>query len=201
MPKQVKYLKQVVPHMESRYGKEQAQRIIANANVRYEELLEENQNEPKEYYMHTRQRIYPAISVFDAMTGEGISSDEAADFLVEFYKWRASGVAPKIKAIFKIPGLYKLVPKFFFNMTQKSFGPKMGFKSEEKYLAKDEMRFNMTKCPYQDKCIYYGCPEIVKGFCDADDICYGDMHPKLSWERTKTLGYGYDVCDFKIRVR
>ncbi len=27
------------------------------------------------------------------------------------------------------------------------------------------------------------------------------MHPKLSWERTKTLGYGFDVCDFKIRVK
>ena len=79
----------------------------------------------------------------------------------DYYRWRASGMAPKIKAIFKIPGVYRFVPKFFFNMTQKSFGPQMGFRSEDKYLAKDEMRFNMVKCPYNDKCTQYGCPEIV----------------------------------------
>ena len=44
-------------------------------------------------------------------------------------------------------------------------------------------------------------PEIVKGYCDADDICHGNMHPKLEWGRTKTLGHGGDVCDFKIRIR
>lgn len=52
-----------------------------------------------------------------------------------------------------------------------------------------------------DMCVRYGCPEIVRGFCDADDVCYGNMHPKVAWERTKTLGYGFDVCDFKIRIK
>ena len=47
----------------------------------------------------------------------------------------------------------------------------------------------------------YGCYEIVRGFCDADDVCYANMHPKLTWERTKTLGYGFDVCDFRIGVK
>ena len=47
----------------------------------------------------------------------------------------------------------------------------------------------------------YGCPEIVKGFCDADDICYGNMHPKISWDRTKTIGYGDDICDFKVHIK
>ena len=42
--------------------------------------------------------------------------------------------------------------------------------------------------------------EIVKGYCDADDICYGNLHPRLTWERTKTIGHGDDVCDFKVRV-
>ncbi|MBR1938421.1 MAG: L-2-amino-thiazoline-4-carboxylic acid hydrolase [Spirochaetales bacterium] len=42
----------------------------------------------------------------------------------------------------------------------------------------------MVKCPYHDMCTKYGCPEIVKGFCDADDICYG-----------------YNLCDFKVHTR
>ena len=200
MAKKVKYLVQVADHLEKKYGREKTKRITEKMLARYDEIVRENKEEPKEYYMHTRERIYPAIALFDALLAEGIQREEAADFCVNYYKWRASALAPKIKMVFKIPGLYKIVPKFFYQMTQKSFGPQMGFASKDKYLSKNEMRFNMVKCPYQDTCIKYGCPEIVKGFCDADDICYGNMHPALTWERTKTLGYGYDVCDFKVRI-
>ena len=200
MAKRVKYLVQIVPHLKERYGDAKTQEIMRGALARYDELLEENADEPKAYHMHTRERIYPAIAMFDAMTAEGIDRAEAADFLVSYYTWRAGGMASKVKALFKVPGLYKIVPKFFFSMTEKSFGPQAGFASENKYLAKDERRFDMVRCPYMDTCARYGCPEIVRGFCDADDVCYGNMHPKVSWERTKTLGHGYDRCDFKVRI-
>ena len=201
MAKEVKYLKQVAVHLEKRYGQTKAQAIMGKALKRYEELIEENKDEPKEYYMHTRQRIYPSIAVFDAIIGEGIDRGEAADFVVTYYKWRSSKLAPKIKAIMKIPGLYKVVPKFFYSMTRKSFGPQAGFASDNMHLRKNDMGFDMIKCPYNDNCVKYGCPEIVKGFCDADDICYGNIHPKLVWGRTKTLGHGGDVCDFRISIK
>ncbi|MBQ9044110.1 MAG: L-2-amino-thiazoline-4-carboxylic acid hydrolase [Eggerthellaceae bacterium] len=201
MAKRVRYLAQVVPHLEEHYGATKTQAIMQKALARYDELLEENADEPKACHMHTWERIYPAIAVFDAMTAEGIDRTETTDFLVDYYTWRAGGMASKVKALFKIPGLYKIVPKFFLNMTEKSFGPQAGFASENKYLAKDEMSFDMIRCPYMDACARYGCPEIVRGFCDADDVCYGDIHPRISWERTKTLGYGYDRCDFKVRIR
>ena len=201
MAKKVKYLAQIVYRLEEKYSKQKAQSIISKALKRYDEIILENKDEPKEHYMHTRQRIYPAIAIFDAMLSEGIDRKETSDFLVEYYKWRSSKIAPLIKIAFKIPGLYKAVPKYFFNMTQKSFGPHMGFESKDKYLSKTEMSFNMIKCPYFEKCKQYNCLEIVRGFCDADDICYGNMHPKLTWDRTKTLGYGKDCCDFKIRIK
>lgn len=201
MSNEVKYLKEVVVQLAERYGQSRAQAIMEKALKRYEELLEENKNEPKAYYMHTRQRIYPSIAVFDAMTGEGIDREEAVGFIVGYYKWRSSNVAPKIKAVMRIPGLYRIAPKFFYRMTQKSFGPQAGFESVNKHLGRHEMGFDMIKCPYNDICIRYGCPEIVKGFCDADDICYGSMHPKLVWGRTKTLGHGGDACDFRISIR
>ncbi len=200
MAKQVRYLKQVVLHLEKEYGSEKAKAIIAKADKRYKDLLEENRNEPKEYYMHTRERIYPSIAVFDALLEEGVERKDAEDFVTDYYRWRSSGMAGKIRTIFKIPGLYKIVPKFFFSMTKKMFGPQVGFTSENQYLGKDEMHFDMVKCPYYEKCLQYGCPEIVKGFCDADDICYGNMHPKISWDRTKTIGHGDGVCDFKVHI-
>lgn len=201
MAKQVKYLKQIISHLKDKYGDDKANTIIDKAYKRYDELLRENKDEPKAYYMHTRERIYPAIATFDAMLAEGIDRNEIIEFLIDYYKWRASSKAPYIRAIFKIPGLYRIVPKFFMSMTKNSFGTNAGFVFEDQYLSKDEMRFNMKRCPYLDNCLKYGCPEIVKGFCDADDICYGDMHPKISWDRTKTLGYGNDECDFKIHIK
>ncbi len=200
MVKEVRYFRQVVFHLENKYGEAKAGEIMSKARERYSELLEENRDEPKEYYMHTRERIYPSIAIFDALLSEGIDRKEAEDFVIDYYRWRSAGMASKIKTIFKIPGLYKIVPKFFLNMTQKSFGPSAGFVSRNQYLDKNEMRFDMVKCPYNDKCTKYDCPEIVKGFCDADDICYGNMHPKLSWDRTKTIGHGADICNFKIHI-
>ena len=201
MAKQVSYFTQIVDHLNREFGQEKSEAIMAKALQRYDELLEENKDEAKECYMHTRERIYPAIACFDALLSEGIERKKAADFIVDYYKWQSGKLVPFIQKAFKIPGLYRIVPKFFMGMTEKSFGPKAGFASKDHFVSKEEVRLNMTKCPYFDKCKQYGCTEIVRGFCDADDICYGHMHPKLSWDRTKTIGYGYDVCDFKVRIR
>ena len=62
-------------------------------------------------------------------------------------------------------------------------------------------RVDMTKCPYYDTCVQYGCPELCPCFCDSDDITYDGLHKNLVWRRTKTLGRGDDCCDFCIRVQ
>lgn len=38
-----------------------------------------------------------------------------------YYTWRAGGMARKIKALFRVPGLYRVVPRFFYSMTERSF--------------------------------------------------------------------------------
>ena len=94
--------------MEKQYGAEKTDAIIEDAWRRYAEIVNENADEPKKMYMHTRKRIYPAIAAFDAMTGNGISREEAAAFLNRYYEKRAAGVGSKIRGAMKIPGLYKL---------------------------------------------------------------------------------------------
>lgn len=115
--------------MEKQYGAEKTDAIIEDAWRRYAEIVNENADEPKKMYMHTRKRIYPAIAAFDAMTGNGISREEAAAFLNRYYEKRAAGVGSKIRGAMKIPGLYKLVPRFFAKMTKSSFGEDCGFRA------------------------------------------------------------------------
>lgn len=79
MAKRVRYLVQIVPHLEDRYGTNKARSIMRRALARYDELLDENADEPKAYHMHTRERIYPAIACFDAMLVEGVDRADAAE--------------------------------------------------------------------------------------------------------------------------
>lgn len=80
-------------------------------------------------------------------------------------------------------------------------------RNSHRHLAAKELqvgngiwRVDMTKCPYHDTCVAYGCPELCRCFCDSDDISYAGLHPKLIWHRTKTLGRGDDRCDFCMKI-
>lgn len=193
-----RYLNGIRPLLEQQHGTGSADRILSEAWERYAQICAENINEPKEVRAHTRKQIYPACAAFEAMLKNGISREETAAFLNGYDVKRAEPAGAKIRRVMKIPGLYKLIPKFFSKMTQSAFGEAAGFRANWHSASWREMRFDMLVCPYRDKCVQYGCPEIVEGFCRADDIYYGNMHPRLKWERTKTLGMGGDCCDFKL---
>lgn len=200
MAKQANYLRHMTPRLKERYGAEKAQDILKKAQKRYEVLLAENKDDPPAYSGQKRERIYPSIALFHALADAGMEREEAAAFVTGYYRRLAERAAPVIRAVLKIPGLYRLVPKLFFDTALKHCVPEAGFLTENRFLSKTEMRFDMVKCPYQDCCVRYGCPELVKGFCDTDDICYGNMHRRLFWGRTKTLGHGDALCDFSLRI-
>ena len=200
MAKQANYLRHMAPRLKERYGAEKAQDILKKAQKRYEVLLAENKDDPPAYSGQKRERIYPSIALFHALADAGMEREEAAAFVTGDYRRLAERAAPVIRTVLKIPGLYRLVPKLFFDTALKHCVPEAGFLSENRFLSKTEMHFDMVKCPYQDSCVRYGCPELVKGFCDTDDICYGNMHRRLFWGRTKTLGHGDALCDFSLRI-
>jgi len=193
------YLDKVVSFVGAEFG-DREPKIMEDAWRRYRELLSENSNESKAVKMHTVDRIYPGIAMFDALTANGVSRDDAARFLNDYYKWRSVKMAKLVKRMAAFPGIYKVFPSIFTSMTRKMFGEAAGFKAKFYDVPKGEMRFDMLVCPYYEICKKYGCPEIVPGYCESDDICYSDMHPKLEWGRTRTIGKGGDCCDFKLRV-
>ena len=47
--------------MEKQYGVEKTDAIIEDAWRRYAEIVDENADEPKKMYMHTRKRIYLSL--------------------------------------------------------------------------------------------------------------------------------------------
>ncbi len=68
------------------------------------------------------------------------------------------------------------------------------------HFCETETEYHVLRCPYVQMCREYNCFEIVTVFCDSDDISFGNIHPKLKWGRTKTIGRGDDICNFKFTI-
>ena len=194
------FLSEISAVIRQRYG-EKHEEILSAAWKRYDMLCAENADEPKAVQAHTRNRIYPAIAVFESAVAFGVSREDAAQLILDFYMTRAKKPAKIIQNLLKIPGLYKAVPKLFLVGVEKMFGPDAGFRAKHYETKKGCFQMDMLECPYMNICRKYDCPEIVPAFCASDDVAYGNMHPKLIWGRTKTLGRGDEYCDFKLTVK
>ena len=59
--------------------------------------------------------------------------------------------------------------------------------------------FHVKSCRFLALTKELGCPEICSVFCDLDTLMYTNMHPKLSYNRDKTLYVGDDCCNFSMR--
>lgn len=59
--------------------------------------------------------------------------------------------------------------------------------------------FHVKSCRFLELTKELNCPKICSVFCDLDTLMYTDMHPKLSYNRDKTLYAGDDCCNFSMR--
>ena len=181
-------------------GKAATAPILEQAQHRLEALLRENANEPKALQKHTRQRIYPGIAMYSALRDAGVPQDKAVWYVREYYQ-RMCGVAAKfLRGGLKLPGLVQRVPKWMVSLSVKGFSEESGFRYEWPTLGENVAGFDIVQCPYLSTCTRYGCPELTVAFCDSDDATYGDMHPRLLWGRTSTLGHGAPCCDFRLTL-
>lgn len=154
---------------------------------------------PKELWEHLEAQILPGIAIYETLQTV-LPREEALQLVHGYVEKRAWKIRAVLCRLLKLPGLYRKVPGIFSKGVAQMFGPAAGFAAEWKENTKDTVRFDMTRCPYHDACVQHGCPELCPCFCDSDDITYGQMHPKLLWHRTKTLGRGDDCCDFGLRA-
>ena len=142
---------------------------------------------------HLESQILPGIAAYE-MLQTVMPKDEALRTVHGYVEKRAWKLKKMILRLMRIPGLYRKAPGIFAKKTP-------GFAATDLQTAGGVWRIDMTKCPYHDACVHYGCPELCPCFCDSDDITYNDLHPDLLWRRTKTLGRGNDCCDFCLKLR
>ncbi len=176
-----------------------AKKLNAALFRRLDVLRGENAGAAIEKQLHLERQILPGIAVYELLQTV-MPKDEAFRTVHGYVENRAQKAHKAFSVLLRIPGLYKKVPEIFAKQTKKHFGTAAGFSAREIQTSGGVWRIDMTKCPYHDICAEYGCPELCRCFCDSDDISYSGLHPKLCWNRTKTLGRGDEVCDFCLQI-
>ena len=179
---------------------EQAERLNWALEKRLAELWEENAGATPEEKFHLESQILPGIAAYQVLQTV-LPREEALATLHGYVEERAWRLRKGILCLMRIPGLWRRVPGLFARGTRKFFGSAAGFAARELEVTGAVWRIDMTKCPYHDACVRYGCPELCPCFCDSDDITYGDLHPRLLWRRTETLGRGGGRCDFCLKIK
>jgi len=166
----------------------------------YKAIVREN-NEPRYMYVHTRERIYPAIATFKALMDNGYERKESAEIVNEYYRFRARKSAKALKKVVKLPLIKNKIITIMSKATSSLFNDKHGFDVKVVESNKKRFRFDIVACPYYQICERYDAKEIVAGFCEADEICYGDLMNNFSFKRSQTIGKGGDKCDFDFEVK
>ena len=169
---------------------------LGNVYIRTAELLIENENQPDGVKMHLKQ-ILPSIAFYEALLRIEGDKERALQKFGACCFVKIEKMAKLIPMMMKIPGLYKKTPAIMNKMLDSMFGSNNGFQYERVEIA-NGFAANMLVCPYVETCKKYNCPELTQFFCKSDDICYGNIHPKLIWGRTQTLGCGGNCCDFSL---
>ena len=167
---------------------------------RLAQLRVENKDASKEKQRHLEGQILPGIAVYETLKTV-MTPEEAFRTVHGYVEAYALSARKMLVGLIRLPGLYRLVPGISVRMMHKIFNGAAGFAAKEYQTVVGVMRIDMVKCPHHETCVRYGCPELCACFCDSDDIAYDNMHPKLLWHRTKTLGRGGDCCDFELRVK
>lgn len=179
-------------------GREKTEKIMRQAQRRFEELKQENAGDSRDLQSHTFKRIYPGIAMYETLRTAGVEQEKAVWYIHEYYQRFCKKAARGLQAVMKLPGMAKKASKMFVNISVKSFSESSGFRYEWPKLPEDTVGFDIVECPYFDTCTSYGCPELTVVYCDSDDASYGNMHPCLLWSRTSALGHGTPCCDFRL---
>lgn len=186
--------------LQQEYGPQKGVELQQKMLGKLAEMLVAQAADSPELRQHTHQRILPLIALYTVLCEVKMQQD-ALKLTEELYLADAHKPARTLRKVLKLPLLYKKVPSFFAAMTKRSFGERCGFQAVYHQADAKGLAFDMHKCVYYDTCQKYGCPELTAIFCHLDDVMYGNMHPKLHWARSKTIGEGAELCDFRLWVR
>ena len=180
-----------------RLSASECEKIWCDAHKRLYKMYAEHQDLPKGVAMHTDSFIFPAAAIYLAM--KEVDSDVAYDVMKKIMAEKSTKTGRAIAKCCRMPGFRKFFLSMWDSMSHKMFGETAGFMNVFYPKEKGCFRMDITQCPYNKYLMEQGCPELNILFCENDVYSYGNL-PGLKFSRTKTIGAGDDLCDFKMEL-
>jgi 2-dehydropantoate 2-reductase len=179
-----------------RHGAVQAAQLIARVEARYNELYA-GRSQPANPTLrwHLEDRILPGLALYHVLCAEYSNRDTALAEVDELFSTLLSWRQKQIALLRRLPKPFTVFRWLVRRIMQTTYPPE-GWDIE--WVADDPQRiaFDIRRCFYLDTLTAYGAPELTPHYCAADDWMFAALAPSISWERTKTLGWGDDRCDF-----
>jgi len=173
------------------------EKVWKAAHKRLYKMYIEHRDLPKGVSMHTDSFIFPAAAIYLSM--KEIDPDVAYDVMKKVMAERSDNMGKMLAKCCKLPGFKTFFLRMWDPMSHKMFGEASVFKNVFYPTEKGCFRMDITQCPYNKYLTEQGCPELNILFCENDVHSYGSL-PGLKFSRTKTIGAGDELCDFKMEL-
>ncbi len=176
-----------------------SQELREKAESVYAKLLLENDLSNKMLAKHLKQSILPAVAVYSTLLSAGWLSDDAFRLIRRSVLTAAKPMATAFHTAGQLPFFFSLLRKMCPASVRSEFG-EAGWQMEWKRNDSGAIEWDCHSCFYANVLNQYGVPELISIFCESDDVVYGNI-PGVEWRRTKTIGGGADICDFRFYNR
>jgi len=180
-----------------RFSQTECDKVWRDAHKRLYKMYADHPDLPKGVAMHTDSFIFPAAAIYLAM--KEINPAIAMDVMRKVMAEKSGKTGEMIAKFCRLPGFKKFFLGMWDSMSHKMFGEASGFKNVFYPKEKGCFRMDITQCPYNRYLTEQGCPELNILFCENDVHSYGNL-PGLKFTRTRTIGAGDDLCDFKMEL-
>lgn len=195
--KTLKGKKPFMDEMKKRLPSADCEKVWKDAHKRLYRMYLEHMNLPKGVVTHTDSFIFPAAAIYLAM--KEIDKDMAYDIMRKVMAEKSEKSGRQLAKLCKNQWFRKFFLSTWDPVSHKMFGEDAGFKNVFYPKEKGCFRMDITQCPYNIYLTEQGCPELNILFCENDVHSYGNL-PGLRFTRTKTIGAGDELCDFKLEL-
>lgn len=179
------------------FEKNKGEALYGKIETTLKELLQAHQVEPEALRAESHHYILPSIAIYTVLR-EYLGMEQALSAFREIYFHAAYENAAFLRE--RAASSEAFWRNFPHLMAEGKTGESGGFSFQLIADTPEGAEFHVLRCPYLTFCMQYGCRELTPVFCECDDIFYGNIHPRLAWERDKTLGRGDALCNFKFRI-
>lgn len=187
----IKQQKQIKSFLSESFGADKGGELFEKQEKMLDALIKNTKNKTKNQMKMLTQTILPRIALYKALSKNDLSEEDVYKYMRKYMLDK--GAAKKHSSTAKmelVPGFYSIYSNIFLKIMRTT-----DLQESVQSHGKDYFDVTIKKCLWHTACVENECAELCRLFCDVDDVTYGGLK-KISFSRTKTLGYGGDCCDF-----